>query len=66
MNALYPEIAVDREAVIETIHGLQVDLTLLAAWLARDPEPAMHQAAVIALADARWRLERLTPSVRRH
>lgn len=53
MTALYPEIDVDREAVIETVHSLQADLMLLADWLAREPEPAMHQAALLALTRAR-------------
>lgn len=66
MTALYPEMAVDREAVIETVHGLQVDLTLLADWLAREPEPIMHRAALQDLALMRWNLERLTPCLRRH
>lgn len=66
MTALYPEIAVDREAVIETVHGLQVDLTLLADWLAREPEPAMRQEALLALSSARFYLDQYTPSTRRH
>jgi hypothetical protein len=66
MNALYPEMAIDREAVIATVHGLQVDLQLLADWLAREPEPAMHQAAMLALSAARFRLDQYAPSVRRH
>ena len=65
MTAYYPEIDVDREALIGTVHGLQVDLTLLAEWLAREPEPVMHQSAVIAIANARQSLEQLTPSIRR-
>jgi hypothetical protein len=44
---------VDAAAVIETIHGLQVDLSILAAWLAREPEPAMQYGAVVALAAMR-------------
>lgn len=66
MNALYHEITVDREAVIKTVHGLQIDLQLLADWLARDPEPAMHQAALLAIASTRCNLERYMPSLRRH
>jgi hypothetical protein len=66
MSALYPEIDVDREAVIETVHGLQVDLQLLVDWLVREPEPAMHQAAMLALIRARSHLDQYAPSVRRH
>ncbi len=66
MTALYPEMDVDREAVIETVRGLQVDLTLLAEWLARDPEPAMHQRVLLALSSARFYLDKYTPSTRRH
>lgn len=66
MSALYPEIDVDREAVIATVHGLQVDLQLLVDWLAREPEPAMHQAALLALSSARSHLDQCVPSVRRH
>lgn len=66
MTALYPEMDVDREAVIATVHSLQVDLTLLAEWLARDPEPAMHQETILALGSMRSWMDRFTPSVRRH
>lgn len=66
MSALYPEIDVDREAVIATVHGLQVDLQLLVDWLAREPEPAIHQAALLALSSARFHLDQYTPSIRRH
>ena len=66
MTPRYPEIDVDRKAAIATVHGLQVDLTLLAEWLAREPEPTMHQATLLALHSARLCLERYTPSVRRH
>lgn len=66
MNALYPEMAIDREAVIATVHSLQVNLQLLADWLAREPEPAMHQAALLALSSARFHLDQYAPSVRRH
>lgn len=66
MTALYPEMDVDREAVIETVRGLQVDLTLLAEWLAREPEPAIHQNALLDLARAHSSLNRYMPSIRRH
>lgn len=66
MTALYPEMDVDREAVIATVHGLQVDLSLLAEWLARDPEPAIHQSVLLALSSARFYLEKYTPSTLRH
>ena len=66
MSATYPEIAIDRERAIETVHGLQVDLSLLAAWLAREPDPALHQSALWALESARFYLERHANCTRRH
>lgn len=62
----WPFMDVDREALIETIHSLQVDLTILAEWLAHEPDPTMHEAAVLTLAGARHQLDRYLPSVRRH
>ena len=59
-------IAVDAAAVIETIHGLQVDLSILAAWLARNPEPIMQGGAVVALAMMRECLMCHAPPVQRH
>ena len=66
MSALYPDLDVDREAVIATVHSLQADLAMLAEWLAREPEPAMRQATLLALSSARYYLEQYAPSVRRH
>jgi hypothetical protein len=57
---------VDAEAVLATIHGLQVDLSLLAAWLARHPEPVMKSGSVLALAEMRQSLLRYSPAPQRH
>lgn len=65
MNA-YPFMDVDREALIDTIHSLQVDLTILADWLARERDPTLHEATVLTLAGARFQLDAYMPSVRRH
>lgn len=59
-------IEVDREAVIRTIHALQVDLKLLADWLARQSDPVMQAGVLILLGSARMRLAAYSPSLRRH
>ena len=64
--SVYPQLYVNREAVIETVHGLQVDLALLADWLARDPEPVMYRRAVLSLAFLKRDLESYHPSLIRH
>ena len=64
--SVYPRMAVNREALIDTINALQVDFTMLADWLARDPHPAMWPRAVLALAHMKYDLEAHHPSLRRH
>lgn len=65
-SSLQDPMAVDAATVIKTIHGLQVDLSILAAWLAREPEPIMEYGAVLVLETLRERLMRHTPPVQRH
>lgn len=57
---------VDAAATIEIINGLQVDLSIIAAWLARNPEPAMQCGALVALGSLRQCLMQYAPPVQRH
>lgn len=59
-------VETDPEVIIALIHGLQVDLSLLAAWLACQPEPTMQTGALEALAYLRADLARYAPPVQRH
>lgn len=61
----YPQIEIDREAMMEAIYRLQVDLRLLADWLARESDPVMTETALWYLAGASSAIQRLTP-MRRH
>jgi hypothetical protein len=63
---LYPEVPVDREATINLVHGLQVDLSLLAAMLAREPEPTLHQNGIAELLYLRRSIAHFIPDTRRH
>lgn len=63
---LYPEVPIDREAAINLVHGLQVDLSLLAAMLAREPEPALHRAGLTELFYLRRSIAHFIPDTRRH
>ena len=65
-STLYPQVPVDREAAIALIHGLQVDLALLAAMLAREPEPTLHQYGIVGLEHLRQQLKIHIPESRRH
>ncbi|MDS4031427.1 MAG: hypothetical protein RKO66_15350 [Candidatus Contendobacter sp.] len=62
----YPQIEIDREAMMEAIYRLQVDLRLLADWLARESEPVMTENALWLLVGLGQDLARLAPSTRRH
>lgn len=55
----------DRGAAIALIHGLQVDLSLLAAMLAREPDTHWHYAGIGNLAWLRKSLQTYIPDVRR-
>jgi len=48
----YPDVAVDREQLIARIHALQVDLTLLAGWLASESSPALSETAIWIISNA--------------
>lgn len=65
-STLYPPVPVDRNAAIALIHGLQVDLSLLAAMLAREPEPALHRYGIVDLKYLRQQLQAHIPESRRH
>ena len=65
-STLYPHVPVDHDAAIALIHGLQVDLSLLAAMLAREPEPALHQYGIVDLHCLRQYLNAHIPESRRH
>ena len=61
----YPNVPVDRDATIALIHGLQVDLSLLAAMLVREPEPALHFMGIDRLAFLRQSIHAYIPETRR-
>lgn len=60
-----PAVPVDRDRLMNAIHALQVDLQLLAAWLASESEPVLSEPAIWTLATASETLQRLAPA-RRH
>lgn len=60
-----PALPVDRERLIGLIRSLQVDLTLLADWLARESDPALSETALWHLDRTGAALQRLTQA-RRH
>lgn len=61
----YPDIPVDRDRLMDTIHALQMDLQLLADWLARDADPVMDEDALWSLQTDAAMLKRRDP-VQRH
>lgn len=62
---VYPDLPVDRDALINRIQALQVDLRMLADWLARESQPVLSEAALWHLRSSSDALQRLTPA-RRH
>lgn len=62
--SVYPAVPVDRERLMDQIRALQVDLTLLADWLARDAEPALPESSLWHLACASQALQNLAPARR--
>jgi hypothetical protein len=57
---------VNREAMIETIHELQVDCQMLADGLARDSAPVLSEMTVYRLATMHDDMKYYTPSLLRH
>lgn len=55
---------IDRDAVVDMIHALQVDLVILTDWLARDPEPSLPPLALSWLAGTSAVLQESTPARR--
>lgn len=60
-----PVVPVDRDRLMDAIHTLQVDLQLLADWLARDADPVMDEDALWSIQTASAFLKRRAP-VQRH
>ena len=56
----------DAAGMMATIHGLQVDLSILAAWLEHDPEPILQRQSVAVLDAMRQVLAYYAPPVQRH
>jgi hypothetical protein len=54
------------EQVITDIHQGQVDLSILAEWLARNSKPDIPNIILYALAVLHTRINQLSPSLARH
>jgi hypothetical protein len=57
---------IDAEELITDIHQGQVDLSILAGWLARDSKPEIPNIILYALAVLHTRINQLSPSLARH
>jgi len=64
-STLYPNMPVDRDAAVNLIHGLQVDLSLLAAMLAREPDTHWHYAGMAKLVLLQENIRHFIPELRR-
>jgi hypothetical protein len=66
MISPYAPVKVDAQVLIDAVHGLQVDLSLLADWAARDPEPFLQARVPMLLEYLHDGLAHHMPFVRRH
>jgi hypothetical protein len=66
MNSLRKPEPVDKDACIALVHGLQVDLSLLATWLAHTRQPELPHGSIEGLALLRNYLDAYTPCLTRH
>lgn len=64
--SLRTPVLIDKAATIEIIHGLQVDLAMLAHWLANSPEPELPYGSLTYLAHLQTYLSAFTPCITRH
>ena len=57
---------VDKDACIALVRGLQVDLSMLATWLAHTQQPELPHGSIENLSTLRWYLNAYTPCLTRH
>jgi hypothetical protein len=62
----YAPYPVNKDKIAETVHALQVDLSMLAGWLAATPAPEMTHASLESLEYLRHFLVRFAPGMTRH
>lgn len=63
----YDDVAeIDPDQLITDIHQGQVDLSILADWLARNSKPEIPNVLLSALAVLHTRINQLSPSLARH
>lgn len=66
MNSLLNHAPIDKDACIALVHGLQVDLSILATWLAHTQQPEFPHGSIEWLAMLRNYLDAYTPCLTRH
>jgi hypothetical protein len=66
MNPAAHVPGIDTEQLIAHIRQGQVDLSILAEWLARDSNPEIPEIFLLALGVLHWHAGRCAPSHSRH